>query len=286
MNLFEKIFNYQILSRLEDSGAFMVTSHERTWLKTMLEHPAAADAFTADTLAKLHAALGQDQRMDTSLHLLERARSRQPQVYHPLLRPLRRYIMDKAGIRITYEVKNGRVYEEQSGLPFRLEYSMVKQEWYLLWYHTRHRALMSTRLKNIHAAAPEALDPAAADRMLSRLGTSLEARKREVCIEIVRSYNEELSRILYSFSSFEKQVEYDAENDTYRVRVTLNGDEMEYLLSKLRFLGKRVRVTEGDYLKRRMLESSAKALERYGASAREEDIPSSQHEAVSAAKIQ
>ena len=53
MHLFEKIFNHQILSRLEDSGTFMVTSHERAWLKTMLEHPAAADAFTADTLAKL-----------------------------------------------------------------------------------------------------------------------------------------------------------------------------------------------------------------------------------------
>ncbi|MNU02718.1 hypothetical protein D3C72_2465080 [compost metagenome] len=39
---------------------------------------------------------------------------------------------------------------------------------------------------------------------------------------------------------------------------------MEYLLSKIRFLGKRVRVNEGDYLKRRMLEASTKALERYG----------------------
>ncbi|MNC50659.1 hypothetical protein D3C75_999140 [compost metagenome] len=43
------------------------------------------------------------------------------------------------------------------------------------------------------------------------------------------------------------------------------GDQAEYLLSKIRFLGKRVRVVEGDYLKRRMLEASTKALDRYGA---------------------
>ncbi|WP_202914527.1 hypothetical protein [Paenibacillus antri] len=36
MRLFEKIFNHQFVSRLEDSGMFMVTSMERAWLKTML----------------------------------------------------------------------------------------------------------------------------------------------------------------------------------------------------------------------------------------------------------
>ncbi|WP_420329489.1 hypothetical protein [Paenibacillus graminis] len=50
-----------------------------------------------------------------------------------------------------------------------------------------------------------------------------------------------MSRIMYAFSSFKKNVEYDMENDSYRVRVTLLGDKMEYSLSKIRFLGKRVR---------------------------------------------
>ena len=71
MNLFEKIFNYQIISRLEDSGTFMVTSHERAWLKTMLEHPAADEAFTPETLDKLRSILEQDSVMDTADHLIE-----------------------------------------------------------------------------------------------------------------------------------------------------------------------------------------------------------------------
>ncbi|MCA0757045.1 WYL domain-containing protein [Paenibacillus sp. N4] len=264
MNLFEKIFNHQILSRLEDSGTFMVTSHERAWLKTMLEHPAAADAFTADTLDKLRSALEPDPVMDISLHLMEKARSMEKQVYHPLLRPLRRHIMNKTGIRITYEIKGGRVKTGHSGFPYKLEYSMVKREWYLLWHHIRHHAFMSTRLKNIHSVEAEPIKPWAAESILKKLGETLDSRKSEVVIEIVRAYNAEMSRIMYAFSSFEKNVEYDTENDTYRVRVCTLGDEMEYLLSKLRFLGKRVRVVEGPYLKKRMLESSTKALERYG----------------------
>ncbi|MEK8130889.1 WYL domain-containing protein [Paenibacillus filicis] len=274
MNLFEKIFNHQIISRLEDSGTFMVTSHERAWLKTMLEHPAATDAFTADTLDMLRSALESDQMMDISHHLIEKARTMEKQVYPPLLRPLRRHIMNKTGIRITYEIKGGRINTEHSGFPYKLEYSMVKREWYLLWYHIRHHAIMSTRLKKIHSVTPELIDPSTTESIIKRIGKTLESRKSKVVIEIVRIYNSELSRILYAFSSFEKNVEYDMENDTYLVHVSLLGDEMEYLLSKIRFLGKRVRVVEGEYLKRRMLESSTKALERYGVITADEELSS------------
>lgn len=275
MNLFEKIFNYQIMSRLEDSGTFMVTAHERSWLKTMLQHPAAQDAFTPDTLDKLRSVLEQDETLDTSRHLSQKARSVEKQVYHPLLRPLRRLILERSGVRLTYRVKDGRIYAGQPGFPYKLEYSMVKREWYLLWYHLRNQAFMSTRLKQIQSAAAEAVDPQAADGIPAKISKLLDTRTREAVIEIIPMYNEELSRILYAFSSFEKNVSYEGDTDTYRVTISLSGDQAEYLLSKIRFLGKRVRVVEGDYLKRRMLEASAKALDRYGAGSEDEETLSS-----------
>jgi predicted DNA-binding transcriptional regulator YafY len=265
MNPFEKIFNYRILSRLDGSGTLLITSSERAWLKTMLEHPAARQAFEADTLDKLRSALEKDDCLDAADHLAEKARSKESQVYHPLLRRLRRCIASRSGIRLAYTIKNGREVVDQSGFPYKLEYSMVKREWYLLWYHLRHRAFMSTRLQKISSAAEEPLpsyaDP---DRILNRLNRTLDSRKQEACIEVLRQYNKELSRILYAFSCFEKDVAYDPDEDTYRVRVHFQGDDSEYLLSKIRFLGKRVRVVEGDYIRNRMLESSAKALARYG----------------------
>lgn len=83
-------------------------------------------------------------------------------------------------------------------------------------------------------------------------------------VQIMPQYNQELSRILYALCCFDKKVQCDVQADTYTVKVCVMGDEKEFLLSKLRFLGKRVRVLEGDYVKRRMLEASVKALERYG----------------------
>ncbi|MFD2611285.1 WYL domain-containing protein [Paenibacillus gansuensis] len=264
MNPFEKIFNYQIVSRLEDAGTFMVTAHERAWLRTMLEHTAATDAFSEGTLAKLQLLLDADQPLDFQSHIIEKARSREKHVYHPLLRPLRRFIMSRSSIRVSYSTKNSTLRPHQPGLPYKLEYSMVKREWYLLWYHLGSRQLMSTRLENIVSVEAGVIEPERAERVLEAINQMLESRKIEAVIRVVPAYNQELSRILYAFSCFEKDVRYDAEQDTYDIRVCLLEGEQDYLLSKIRFLGKRVRVLEGEYLQRRMLESAGRVLGRYG----------------------
>lgn len=263
MNLFEKIFNYQIISRLSDSGTFMITSQERAWLKTMLEHPSAVEAFEPETLEKLQALLESEDTLEISEVFVEKAGSLVKQVHHPLLRQLRRMVANQSGMEITYNIKNGRMFNKETGVPYKLEYSMVKKEWYLTWYHSRHR-LMSTRLQNIVEVAEKELPSGRADKVLGEIEAALEKRNQQATIEVVRQYNRELSRILYAFSCFEKDVAYDQGKDTYTIRLTFLNNESEYVLSKIRFLGKRVRVVEGDYMRKRMLETASMALGRYG----------------------
>ncbi|MFE5321223.1 WYL domain-containing protein [Paenibacillus sp. NPDC056579] len=263
MNLFEKIFNYQVISRLDDSGTITVTSHERAWLKTMLEHPAAAEAFTEDTKLKLVRLLGEQAPMDLSQGFIEKAKNEEKQVYHPLLRTLRRLIMKRSALRMTYRIKDGKLFTNQPGFPYKLEYSMVKKEWYLLWHHLGQRAFMSTRLQNIESVTELPFREADAEKLIAQIAAILESRKETAAIEVIPAYNRELSRILYAFSCFEKEVAYLADSDVYTITLSFRSDESEYVLSKLRFLGKRVRVVASDKLRRRMLESAAKALARY-----------------------
>ncbi|MCS7461051.1 WYL domain-containing protein [Paenibacillus doosanensis] len=263
MNLFEKIFNYQVMSRLEDAGAFAVTQHERIWLKTMLAHPAAEAAFTPETLQKLRSLTRDTPLLEHAGSLIEKAKSAEKQVYHPLLRPLRRLIMNRESLRVTYRIKDGSIFDRQPGFPFRLEYSMIKREWYLLWHHLGRRAFMSTPLGNILSVTGQPFPAAKAEALRASISSILERRKETADIEVVREYNPELSRILYAFSCFEKEVSYAADTDTYRITLTFLGDESDYVLSKIRFLGKRVRVIRSDKLRRRMLESATKALGRY-----------------------
>lgn len=264
MNPFEKIFNYQIISRLEDSGTFMVTSHERGWLKTMLQHPAAVEAFAPETLQRLMTILEQDQIVETNGLLLHKAASKEKHVYHALVRPLRRTIMNKQLVRLTYGIKDGRTYSEQAAFPYKLEYSMVKREWYLLWYNARHRTMMSTKLHKISGVNEETCSEEEYGQLLRVVQSLMEKRMKRVDIRVVKQYNEELSRILYAFSCFEKEVRYNADTDEYTIGLSFSNNESEYVLSKTRFLGKRVCIVDGEYMKSRMLESATKALGRYG----------------------
>ncbi|WP_134702991.1 WYL domain-containing protein [Ammoniphilus sp. YIM 78166] len=266
MNLFEKIFNYQILSRLEDSGTSTTTSQERAWLKSMIELPVASEALSPALYSKLVAALETEEVVDLSAAFIEKARSAEKQPFHPHLRALRQIIANQTGLQLTTKLKDGRVKEREPAFPYKLEYSMVKREWYLLWYHLHYKALLSTRLNQIDSFAllSHPLPPERIERVQAHIKNLLEQRKRTATIEVVRRYNRELSRILYAFSCFEKEVEYDDASDRYLIRITFQGNEAEYVLSKVRFLGQRVKIIEGEYLRSRMLESSTKALARYG----------------------
>lgn len=266
MNLFEKIFNYQILSQLENTGTSVLTSQERAWLRTMLVMPDAEMIFSPATYAKLVDLLKDEKDTGVPHAIVEKAKSREKQLLHPHIRALRRIIAMQSAIRLTTRLKNGQRKEYASAFPYKLEFSMVKREWYLLWFNMRHTSLLSTKLNMIErfSELPHPLQPEQIEWAQSEISRLMARNKRTATIEIIRDYNQELSRILYAFSCFEKAVDYDEQSNRYFITLTYQVNEGEYVLSKMRFLGKRVKLVAGDYLRRRMLESAAKSLERYG----------------------
>ncbi|MGO4730956.1 WYL domain-containing protein [Paenibacillus sp. 2KB_22] len=263
MNLFEKMFNYQMMTRLNETGLFTWTSQERAWLRMMLNHPAAREALSAVTLDKMHNMLDDEPDLNLQDYLTEKAKSEENSVSHPLLRQLRLIILHHQGFRMTGRVRNGRTSHDEFGFPYKLEYSMVKKEWYVLWYAPRFDKLMSTKLHSIVTVEAQPVEPDTTSGYTARIAAITERRKTTITIEVLPEFNQELSRILYAFSCFEKQVEYMEAKQTYRIELTVPRNEMDYVLSKMRFLGKRVRIADHTMLRERMSETAAKALARY-----------------------
>ncbi|PJN63573.1 hypothetical protein PAEAM_10420 [Paenibacillus sp. GM1FR] len=263
MNLFEKMFNYQMMTRLNETGLFTWTSQERAWLRMMLNHPAAREALSAVTLDKMYNMLNSEQDLNLQDYLTEKAKSEENSVSHPLLRQLRLIILHHQGFRLIGRVRNGRTSHDEFGFPYKLEYSMVKKEWYVLWYAPRFDKLMSTKLHSIVTVEAQPVEPDTASGYTARIAVITEKRKTTITIEVLPEFNQELSRILYAFSCFEKQVEYLEAKQTYRIELTVPRNEMDYVLSKMRFLGKRVRIADHTVLRERMSETAAKALARY-----------------------
>ena len=283
-NPFEKIFNYQLSSRLEETGVYTLTSQERSWLKSMLEHPAAREALEPRTIAKLQECVLDDETSNLLDGLEQKAGSLETQIFHPLLSPIRRILRNRQGMTIQCRTKKGKLNEPQPGIPCKLEYSMVKREWYLLWYNSASRSPMNTRLCHIVSVEEARMSRGRYDDMSARAARLLEAPRHEATVEVIKMFNGELTRILHAFSCFDKRVEFDESDQTYRIHLSFTGSESQYVLTKLRFLGKRVRVIEGDYLKWRMRETARKARALYGI---EKESPNngkpSGHEPVSAA---
>ncbi|SDS32755.1 WYL domain-containing protein [Paenibacillaceae bacterium GAS479] len=265
MSLFDKVHNHELSRRLADSGALAVTSGERSWLRLMLEHPTAPSFLGATAIDKLQLMLQEDEPLSLA-HLKEKARSRERRLYAPHLLELAELVRCRSGMRITCEGKGGIVRHHALGYPYRLEYAMSTKEWYLLWLQTSGRPLMRTRLTRMHGVEPMPLPPEEADRLDRRIGALRARRRANAVIELLPRYNRELSRILYALSCFQQEVHYDAESGMYRITVTYQKDESGYLLQKLRFLGKRVRVLEGISLQNELRASALKALARYGVS--------------------
>lgn len=95
MNLFEKIFNYQLTSRLEEKNTFTLTSQERSWLKMMLAHPAADYAFDPGTKQRLQDCIQEDNPVHAQDILVEKAGSTEKQTFLPLLRPIRQIMRNR-----------------------------------------------------------------------------------------------------------------------------------------------------------------------------------------------
>ncbi|WP_434752646.1 WYL domain-containing protein [Paenibacillus amylolyticus] len=260
------MFNYQIMTRLNETGLFTWTSQERAWLRMMMKYPAAQEALSSTTLAKLNSMLHDEQHLNLQDYLTEKAKSEESSVSHPLLRPLRHMILNGEGFQLTGRIRSGRTSQEQLGFPYKLEYSMVKKEWYVLWYAPNYARLMCTKLQSITKLEPISIKPEAAAQYKESIALITEKRKTSITIEVLPEFNAELSRILYAFSCFERKVEYNEANHVYRILLTVPRNEVDYVLSKMRFLGKRVRIMDHSTLQDRMSETAAKVLARYAQS--------------------
>ncbi|MFD1990181.1 WYL domain-containing protein [Paenibacillus nicotianae] len=265
MNLFEKIFSYQLTSALEEHGTYTLTTQERIWLKTMLAHPVAREALSPDLIAKIIDSIPEEQQLLFQPVLVEKAGSHQHHMYHTLIQPLRKSIRQQQCVSIRYENKHGQSTGDQPAVPWRLEFSMVKREWYLIWYNLRSQVAMTTRLIRItQIKALPAIEISQYNRIQQYMEQKVTANQHQALIQILPQYNIELTRILHAFSCFDKQVTFNEDTQTYHIHLVFDGSETHYILSKLRSLGKRVIVLENDYLQWRLFDASTKALSRYG----------------------
>ena len=77
--------------------------------------------------------------------------------------------------------------------------------------------MMSSKLEKIESIKELTISPERIVQIGLDIEKLLQKRQIHATIEVIKEYNRELSRILYAFSCFEKQVDYDEMQEMYTI---------------------------------------------------------------------
>ena len=153
MPLFEKIHNHTLQRvLLSEKIATPLTLMEKGWLKRLLAEPAAGDLLSPSLLAKLQDLLKDEVPFPCTTDVEEKGRSTvRYAASSPILKKLQTAIREHRGIRLDYVLGSGEEHSADPAFPQRLEFSLVRQEWYLLWLRLVPEASRpyATPLRNI-----------------------------------------------------------------------------------------------------------------------------------------
>ena len=267
MPLFEKINNHTLRQmQLATGNPAPLTKIEKGWLKRMLAEPAAEDLLPATLHEKLRHLLECEVQFPNAANLEEKGKTTVG--YSPagsLLHGLRTAIRDHRGVRLDYAPGNGDEYQEVFGIPHQLEFSMVRREWYLLWLNPENQPCrpMTMPLRFIRAVRAAAVLEDWEKHQRNVLDW-LEQSQEALVLLAEECYPGALLSVLNAFSCFDTTVASGEQKNTLRLRVRFQADEREYVLQKIRFLGRRVTMEGPDGLRERMRWTAERALERYG----------------------
>ena len=266
MALFEKINNHtlrQVL--LAEGNPAPITRLERGWLKRVLAAPAAGDLLTAELRNKLlELLINEDPFPDMSGFIEKGSLALEYSPAGPLLGVLSTAIREGFAVTLAYSKQEGSGYKKARAIPCRLEYSLVRREWYLLWLggHTRSASLQTTALRNIRDVRLMEKFPNWEEHQ-KQFRRCLAESEREVTLLAEECYPGALLSVLNAFSCFDATVSATKRKRELRLRVRYLADEQGYVLQKIRFLGRRVTVEGPEELRERMRETARRAMERY-----------------------
>lgn len=285
MKMFEKI-HVSDLRRLteeemenlfEDWFLYPITTKEKQWLKGAIQLEEASWFLEKETIEKVKDILKEEPLSSIEPFLKEKfvvhsnvKMSDREKGYLKLLFDI---LTSQNGFRLSYHTNAGKYFEEISGIPFKLEFSMAKKQWYILWLglHVKNQMIMLTPLRHVNAL--EAIEVNQYDfvQLQKQFNQFLEEEMLSVTLKlnnrffqsIKRDIHEEKHRIFYNFSCFDKEVIFDEKKEEYTLFIYYRKSEEKDLLRRVRLLGQRVIIMEPERLRKEMLGTALRALNRY-----------------------
>ncbi|MDG5787161.1 WYL domain-containing protein [Evansella sp. AB-P1] len=281
MNLFKKVHNYEFQRLLKgelsyteydnqrlkiETGPFLPTNDELKWLRYFLNKDEGTYFLGQTSHEKLIDLLKCKSWTDYESFIIQKGKPEEYYSWNNDHKQLRKLIINKCMMELSYETKDGEQHFCVRGLPYKLEFNVIKKEWYLLWIREIDQLQRITPLHQILKVSAIETDTIDLIQLEEQIIKSM-TKKKQVKIEISPNYNQEIQRIFYAFSCFEKEItsKIDKEQNVeiFRIHLSYFEEEEAYVLSKIRFLGQHIKIVSPKSLQEKMYDTATKALNRY-----------------------
>lgn len=245
--LLDKHANGEFCLREESGIPIQPYRIEKQWLKHILKNRKLRLFLEEDTVFKLEALLEDCgdivpegalfvNRPCVQLQAVDEHASRN-------FRLLVKAILEDKGIEYSYMTKGGERLCNCRGIPYKLEYSMKEDCFYLISYSTIDNRPIKSLLhsfEEIRIVDPEEKEYKTPEEIQKSID---EKKAPEPIILRLKDTNHALERAMFQFSCFERQLDYDKAADVYYLALAYYEFEKEEVLSRIFSLGRHVVVT-------------------------------------------
>lgn len=231
---------------------------ERQWLKHILKNQKLRLFLEEKTIAKLEELLKgcEDIVSEAALTINRPCKQLRTVDEHlgRIFKLLVRAILENKGIEYDYRTKSGAKLCNIRGIPYKIEYSMKEDCFYLISYSTAENRPIKSLLHSFEEIRLLELDEKDF-KTSEEIQKSIDGKKApEPVILRIKDDNHALERTMFQFSCFERKLEYDKASDTYSLSVSYYEFEKEEVLSRIFSLGRHVLVTSPSAIREEMID--------------------------------
>lgn len=240
---------------------------EKQWLKHILKNEKLKLFLNDSTITKLEAQLAnyEDIISDDAL-TINRPCTQLQKVEEPLstnFKLLVRAILENKAIEYSYVTRNHTLLENCMGIPYRMEYSMKEDQFYLISYSLEDKRPIKSLLHGFLDIRLIDLE-GKYDISFDKIQKSIDDKKaKEPIIISIKDINNTLERALFQFSCFERELDYIEEKDIYSLSIFYYEFEREEVLSRIFSLGKHAIVTGPSDIRNEMIKRLKQLNEKY-----------------------
>lgn len=170
---------------------------------------------------------------------------------------------EKRIIKYTYKTKEGQVFKDNYMIPYKIEYSIRDDKYYIIYYSIEQNRMNKGVIYNF-TKADISLQHRDYDIIYKRIPYLIERQKvKEPIVIEIKGEDNIVKRAFHLFTCFEKDAYYDREKGIYVISIYYYEYDEAEIISRILSLGKNVKVISPRNVKLQVIQRIKKALENY-----------------------